>query len=404
MARKFHCKSQKITKMIKINTTIKSLLIVIGVLFCSFSKGQDSLEFFFDNARANLAQRNIDEALKSLKIIYKETPDHHNINFLIGAAYAEQGVHIQEAIYHLKKAAQGVNGEYIVGSFKEQNAPIHTFYYLSLVLVQNDNCAQASQAFNLLKSFDSRIDSYYIEEVEKNLIKCPFDETIKETDWLTKNEPPNGYDPTYVEPEVYLDSAALAERGMLTRTQEYSTNAPLFGVQIGSNSNPIPVNRFNNINSVDVFVDTKGIIRYVVGHSAIRKQAESKLKEIQAKGYQDAFIVNVNDERKYRTELVSFNNVNLRAGVKGKVDFYIQLGAFKSAISDSIKTIFSSLNNISEMRYDGYNLLLAGPYDDPAKAYAERKVVNTELKQNAYLVAFNRKKKIPLKEAIDSVK
>lgn len=391
-------------KMIKITQYISVFILLAISLIATQSKGQDSLEFFFDKARANLAQRNIEEALKSLKVLYKETPDHYNVNFLMGAAYAEQGVHIQEAIFHLKKAAQGVDGEYIVGSFKEKNAPIHTFYYLSLVLVQNEKCAQASQAFERLKSYNARIDSYYIEEVEKNLIKCPYDAKELNKNWLINNVPPQGYDPTFIEPELYLDSAALAERGMLTRTQEYSTNAALYGVQVGSNSNPIPVSRFNNLSDVDVFVDTKGIIRYVIGHSAIRKQAESKLKEIQAKGYNDAFVVNVNDERKYKTELVSYNNVNLRAGVKGKVDFYIQLGAFRDEISDSIKNIFSSVENVLEMRYDGYNLLLVGPYNEPNSAYEKRNLINEKLNQNSYLVAFNRKKKIPLKEAIDSVK
>lgn len=392
--------------MKKINTKTLSLclILVLKMVFSSPIFAQDSLEFFFDKARANLAQRNIDEAIKSLKVLYKESPDHNNVNFLMGAAYAEQGVHIQEAIYHLKKAAQGVSGEYIVGSFKEKNAPIHTFYYLSLVLVQNDKCAQASQSFEKLKSFDSRIDQYYIEEVEKNLIKCPFTEESKKSNWLTENMPPQGYDPSYIEPELYLDSAALAERGMLTRTQDFSTNAALYGVQVGSNSNPIPVNHFNNLSDVDVFVDTKGIIRYVVGHSAIRKQAENKLEEIQAKGYKDAFIVNVNDERKYKTELVSYNNINLRAGVKGKVDFFIQLGAFRDPIADSIRNVYSSLELLTEMRYDGYNLLLVGPFEKPDQAYIQRKKINEELNQNSYLVAFNRKKKIPLKEAIDSVK
>lgn len=391
-------------KMTKKLTHIKLLVLLICSMISTNTIAQDSLEYFFDKARANLAQRNIDEAIKSLKVIYNVSPEHHNINFLMGAAYAEQGVYIQEAIYHLKKAALGVNGEYIVGSFQEKNAPIHTFYYLSLVLVQNDQCAQAAQSFEKLKSYNSRIDKYYIEEVDKNLIKCPYSDDDKNNNWLAENIVPQGYDPSYIEPELYLDSAALAERGMLTRTQEYSTNAPLYGVQVGSNSNPIPVNRFNNLNDIDVFVDTKGIIRYVVGHTAIRNQAENKLKEIQDKGYADAFIVNVNDERKYKTELVSFNNVNLRAGVKGKVDFYIQLGAFKDAIPDSIKSIFSSINNLAEMRYDGYNLLLVGPYDEPNIAYEKRKKINEELNQNSYLVAFNRKKKIPLKEAIESVK
>ncbi len=380
------------------------LTVSIGLCLCLSSLAQDSLEFHFDKARANLAKRNISEALNSLKVLYKENPEQANINFLMGAAYAEEGLMINEAIFHLKKAALGIKKDYLVGSYKEEGAPVHTYYYLSLMLVQKDQCAQASQAFEVLKSYEKRIDAYYIKEVEKNLIKCPFDQKNIKTTWLEENKIPEGYDPTYVEPELYLDSAALAERGMLTRRQEYSTSAPLYGVQVGSNQNPIPVSRFNNLNDVDVFVDTKGIIRYVVGHYSIYNQAENRLKEIKSRGYKDAFIVNVNDERKYRVELVSFNNVNLRAGIKGKVDFYVQLGAFKETIPDSIKNKYADLDNIKEMRYDGYNLLLIGPFEDSEKATIEKNKLNIDFKQRAYLVAFNRNRKIPLQDAIDSSK
>lgn len=379
---------------------MNNILFLILFLFGFGLNAQNNLEYEFDKARAMLATRNIEEALISLKKIYREDPKNGNINFLLGAAYAELPNKSDISIFHLKKALPFVSENYAVGNYAEKASPIHTYYYLTLSLVQQDKCAEASLALEELLKYSGKLEPYFIEEAEKNMIKCPFEKSELEGLKLLDNPNPEGYNPEKIEEEE-LDSAALAERGMLIKSFNYSTKVPLYGVQIGSNINPSPTSSYSNVKNVDVFVDNKGIIRYVVGHFPYRSQAESLLESIKEKGYSDAFIVNVNDERKYPNELISYNNVNVRAGVKGKVDYYIQLGAFENSIPDSILSLYYTVDRLIEMKYEKYTLLLKGPVDFYKEAVLEQEVLSNKLGVKSFIVAFNNRKKIALQEAIN---
>ena len=379
-----------------INSFLLLLLIQLSVF------GQNELEYEFDKARAYLAQRQIDEALLSLNKLYRSDPNNGNFNFLMGAAFAEQPNKSAEAIFHLKKAIEFVSEDYSVGNFNEKNAPIHTLYYLTIAFVQQDQCEEAYYAHEHLKSFNSRIDPYFIEEGKKQLMKCPFvpKPNTKET-WSKKVVAPEGYDPSFVKKEVFLDSAALAERGFFIKSQEYSTKAPLYGVQIGANINPSPISNYGKVKNVDVFIDTKGIIRYVIGHFSIKSQAESLLNSLIEQGYDDAFVVNVNDERKYKKELISYNNINIRAGIKGRVDFFVQLGAFEKSIPDSILNLYHTVDELKEQKYENHTLLLVGPFDNYDSSLEKKAELELYGVNSPYIVAFNNRKKVPLQEAIN---
>ncbi len=361
-------------------------------------------EFEFDKARALLAQRNTVDALHSLRVILSEDFNNSNIHFLMGAAYAETPGEEDKAIYHLRIALKEVSEEYIVGSFKERRSPIHAYYYLGLSYVQKDQCGNANSALNKLMKYRGKIDDYFIDELSRNMEKCPFEEGAKYKLWNKPVPPPEGYEPKRViKVDTLLDSAAFAQRGLLVQEHTYTTNAPLYGVQIGSNLNPSPVSSYGKVKNVDVFVDNRGIIRYVVGHFSIRSQAESLLKSLNEQGYLDAFIVNVNDERKYSNELISFNNINVRAGIKGKVDFYVQLGAFKESIPDSVAVLYHQIDGIEELKYENFTLMLIGPYSTYSSATLKQKELSG-IVGNPFVVAFNNRKKVPLKEAIDYTK
>ena len=103
--------------------------LFIALLFIGFSSlfGQENLEFQFDQARALLAQREVEPAIDALRYIYAEDSANANINFLMGAAYTELSGHQNEALFHLKKAVQNVNMAYKVGSFQETGAPLHVY-------------------------------------------------------------------------------------------------------------------------------------------------------------------------------------------------------------------------------------------------------------------------------------
>jgi hypothetical protein len=383
---------------------MKNFIVIFLLFINTTGLAQDSLEFEFDKSRALLAQRKVNEAINSLRKIYVSKPDIGNINFLMGAAYAETPGKEKEAIYHLKKALPFVSEEYMVGSYKETNAPIHTYYYLTKSFVEQNRCAEARLSLDELKKHNKFIDDYFIAEGERNLQKCPFDPEKSKNNLTEVEAIPEGYNPLELEKEVVIDSSELARRGIFTKKLHYTTNAPLYGVQIGSNKTPVPVNNFNEVNNVDVFVDTEGIIRYVVGHFSYKKQAEKLLKSLYLKGYQDAFIVNVNNERKYSNEIISYQNINLKAGIIGDVLYFVQLGAFQQEIPDSIINLYHDIEDMAEIPYNNMTLLLVGPFTKYDESTKMKDRITQKGIRNSFVVAFNNGKKISLKEAINHTK
>lgn len=395
MARKFHWIKQKTTIDMKKLLSVIFLFAILGGVFA-----QDSLEIEFDKARVLLAQRKIEDAIVSLRKVYVQKEDNANINFLMGAAYTELEGTQSEALFHLKKAVQNVNEKYIIGSFKEEGAPIHVYYYLTLALGEVDSCAEANRALQEFKKYSHKVDQYFIDEAGRHLQKCPFEEEKVVENWNQPVDPPEDYDPKHIEVESFtLDSAALAERGLLTKRLEYTTNAPLYGVQIGSNINPSPTSSYSNAKNVDVFIDNKGIIRYVIGHFAIRSQAERLLKTLQEKGYTDAFVVNVNDERKYSNEVISYRNINLRAGIRGSVEYFIQLGAFKEEVPEDFMRVYTQIDDILELEHNKMTVIAVGPFGKFDEAQNKMKEGNIADIKDAFIVAYNKGKRIPLDEA-----
>jgi len=387
------------------------LTMVFGIQLLAGNNSKD--EEVFDLAREQLAKREIEAALNNLRMLYVKDRSNGNINFLMGAAYTELGKHEERAIYHLKKALKKVSEDYQVGSFEESNAPIHTYYYLTVALAAMDDCSKAAASAQKLANYGKKIDHYFIEEADRHMQKCPYEELSKTFEsWLKQNQLPDSYDPDKFKLDssqstssyelADLDSLKKAQMGIVTKELEYTTDAPLYGVQIGSGTRPSPIHNYSKMKNVDVFVDKQGIIRYVVGHFAYRNQAESLLNRLQAEGYADAFIVDVNDERKYSKELISYNNVNLRAGLLGQVQYYVQLGAFKDTVPKDLMQLYIRIDDIKELDYEGMTLITVGSFDTYKTALLKQESIQQsgaeELKQ-AFIVAFNRGKKISLQEA-----
>lgn len=403
---------------------IKKLFVFVLLLAVNFSgRGEESLndEALFDLARKQLAKREIEEALSSLRMIYRSDRSNSNINFLMGAAYTELGGKADRAIYHLKKALQDIDENYRVGDFNEKSAPVHTYYYLTVVLADLNECAKAAASLEKLKQYNSLIDLYFVDEAKRHMQKCPFETVDADFDaWLNQIELPANYSSagmltdSIFDKEVSiektertlanLDSLRKRELGVVTKELDYSTSAPLYGVQIGSNRNPSPISSYSDIKNVDVFLDTLGVIRYVVGHFSYKQQAEKLKAKLVEKGFPDAFVVNVNNESKYSNQLVSYGNVNLKAGIIGEVDYYVQLGAFKDTIPDYLMQVYLKVDPVQELKYQDMILVALGPYSEYQNALQKREEIQgsgiAELAE-AFLVAFNNGSKVSLQEAID---
>ena len=382
----------------------KIVYFILTLLTIMKLSSQNNLEYQFDIARANLAQRKITEGIEVLKLLYEADPNNSNVNFLMGAAYTELSGTEEQAMHHLKQAVQNVNVDYKVGSFAEKSAPIHVYYYLAVSYVEQNKCALANRAFKEFQKYSSKVDQYYIEEVDRHMQKCPFNPEEDTENWNKLNSKPIQYEPVAVkiaEPLKPIDSMYLKNKGLVTEKLEYTTNAPLYGVQIGSNLNPSPTSAFSDVKNVDVFIDSLGIIRYVVGHLSYRKQAENLLRSIQEKGFTDAYVVNVNNEKKYSNELISYKNVNLRSGLRGEVEYFVQLGSFEDTIPSEMTSIYFKIDGIQEYSRDNRTIMAIGAYDTFKKANFEKEKTILAGVADAFIVAYSRGKKIPLYEAIN---
>jgi len=380
-------------------------LLLICLLFTTSIYGQNSSdeEKMFIQSRQLLAMRQIEEAIPSLETLYNLNPENANYNFLLGAAYRELGKNRASAIFHLQKAVLNITENYDASTYKEDKAPILTYYYLATAQVDNDQCLDAEKSLENLKKYGDQVDGYFIREIERNLSKCDYEavpEVVKEEDLpiadlvvAPKVEVKKEVKPA--DPIMKKDPMV----GMVTKTISYTTKSPLWGVQIGAFSEVIPTSRFDNVKNVDAFVDKKGLIRYVVGHFSYKQQAESLLEVIKESGIPDAFIVDVNDNTKFNESIVSVNNINIKRGIIGKVTFKVQIGAFKKDVPQELANKYLTVDNIQEINYEGLTLLLVGNFENYDEALKYKDQLVNEGVNEAFIVAFNNGKKIPIKEA-----
>lgn len=388
---------------------MKSFLLIFGLAFSILLHSQSENEYYYDEARALLAQRKIEEALLPLKRLYISDTDNANINFLMGAAYTELPGYKEESVFHLKKAIQSITTDYDVSSFKEDKSPFYAYFYLSVALVELDKCAEAEKALEKFTSYGELTDKFYSREGGRHLQKCDYElYGMHSKGWDLPIELPIGYDPTNLPPQPPKDELAtkdsmrlanLKSRGLLTEKIKYTTRTPLYGVQIGSTSEIIPVNRFGDLKNIDAFVDKEGVIRYVVGHFSYKRQAETLLKLLNEKGFTDAFVVNVNDERKYSNSIVSFNNNNIRSQIVGKVEFAVQLGAFKDDIPEELSQAYLNVDGLVEIKEGDMTLITTSSYNSFEEAETKEMELESKGFEDAFIVAFNKGAKISLEEA-----
>ena len=120
------------------------------------------------------------------------------------------------------------------------------------------------------------------------------------------------------------------KESIVTKEIEYTTSSPLYGIQVGAFNELVPIREeFDDLKNVEAFMDTSGILRYIVGHFSIRSQADKLLLAIKKIGYNDAFIVNVNEVNRFSNEVVIVDNMSFKTHIMGQVTFKVQIGVFK---------------------------------------------------------------------------
>jgi outer membrane protein OmpA-like peptidoglycan-associated protein len=196
----------------------------------------------------------------------------------------------------------------------------------------------------------------------------------------SSNEEGNIYDP---------------RKDIKTKEVNYTTKGSLWGVQLGAYQKALPSNDFNNVKNVHSFIDHDGMVRYVIGSFALRTQAETLKKVVIEAGYKDAFIVDVNKEKKFSSEVVH----DKKPKPSGKVIYSVQVGAYSTSISMEAAKQLLEIENIIEIPQGELMLLTVGSFDNQQSAEKLKEELIGQGFKDAFVIALINGRKISLQEA-----
>jgi len=398
----------------RISRAILVALIISLFPICGLAN-EDDFQKNFNIAKKHLSQREILKAIPFLEYLNEKYPANANLEYLIGLCYAEEEVIHPKTVQLLERASQKVSLDYNPNSLKEERVPIYVYYYLSIAYSQQHECDKAEDARNKFLKIYYHEDSYYIEESMLWLKKCKKMNRAPFMDSLPKFPDFEPYVSKKIDKviskerrlEIYKSDpqpksvVPKKPKKIITKSIEYTTDYPLYGVQLGAFHEVVPVSRFKALKNVDAFMDTTGVIRYVIGHFSYYSQAESLLKAIQSKGYEDAFIVDVNNARKFAESVISVDNVNIKATLSGKLSYHIQVGAFKREIPSQTVGMYFDLDGLKERKEGDLTYLTVGDFKnyEDAKEF-EKEVIKSGIR-DAFVIARLNGKKISLQTAKD---
>ena len=385
------------------------LLVTIGSVLPMYAGGlekkqESDFQKNFNIAKRHLSNREISDALPYLLYLNQKNPKNANLKYLIGFCYVELEIINPKTIELLTEASNKMSLEYNPNTIEEQRVPIYVYYYLSIAYAQNKECELAEKNRDIFMDIYPYDDLYYPDESMRWIKNCgsmnaqPEQMPLPNFPDFKPFVSPKKVKPLATKPEGSVQKTKLVTQEPKTtqeiKTQrlEYSTQSPLYGVQLGAFKEAVPVSRFSGLKNVDAFMDKSGWIRYVVGHFSIYSQAEKLQKIIQEKGYTDAFVVNVNQEKKFGDEVVSVNNVNIKANAIGKVEYRIQIGAFNEQIPTESAELYFKIEGIEEHREQEVTYLTVGKF----KTYAEAKAYSQGIIDvglvDAFVIAISGKK------------
>lgn len=361
------------------------------LLITSHVKSQDGdYQVVFEQARNYLLEGHTDKALPLLKDICDKYPSNANINYLLGVCYTESEIISTQSIKHLEKAAQNVSMEYSPSSYLEKRAPVFVYYFLVVAYSQNRLCEKSVEAFYKFQdSYPKGNQDYYIEDAKSWAEKCAALEFEAEM---------------AIDTVASIDTVSKSAEDLLITTKEvnYTTTSPIYAIQVGAFSRFVPVYDFKGLKNVEAFMDKNNTLRYVIGHFTFLRQAETLLKVVKDAGYQDAFIVDVNKEKKYSQEIISVNNQSIKKRIKLDLDldFSVQIGAFKDSIPASLAAKYLSVEGINERPQNELTVLTSGSFKTYKEAIRYKEQLLDLGIPGAFIVAFKDGEKVALTSEI----
>lgn len=420
-----------------IQTALLLIIQLIGLQSFCQEKNTNDFQENFNIAKQHLSYKRINKALPYLLYLNEEYPKNANLKYLLGLCYTELEIVNPRSVELLEEAKRKVSIDYDPNTLSEERTPIYTYYYLCLAYVQNGKCHEAKEAYDDFENIYPYQDEYYLNFAKNKLANCKekqpseieplptfpnFKPFTSEKKSIAKKQAEDKEKPTSKQSTVALEEKVnqkpdtlnketelgsiyqwsdMTPTKVVSREVEYSTKTPLYGVQLGAFKEIIPVNRFKNIKNVNAFMDKEGLMRYVVGHFSFESQARSLLEVIKSKGYKDAFVVNVNNEKKFSETVISIDDFNIRSSIQDEVEFKVQLGAFKDEIPEELAKIYFKIEGISEHKDGLLTYITVGSFSTYEEAKAYQEGIQATGIEDAFVIAVHRGKKVPLQTAID---
>ena len=348
----------------------------------------------FNQAKGLLSEGETSTSLPILHDLHKMAPSNSNINYLLGVCYTEEDEVTDRSIYHLERAIKDVVTDYDPSSYKERHTPIFVYYFLVVAYSQNSLCEKAREAYTYFRTiYGVEKHDFYIKDAKAWTKRC------SDKDEVVVLEGRKAIPTIEVEERPLLPQQEV----ILTKTVEYTTRSPLWGVQVAALSKLAPIYDLENLKNVEAFMDHKGLIRYVIGNFSIRKQSESLLRAVKEAGYADAFIVDVNKEKRYTKEVISVNNKSIkkREIIRERMDYKVQIGAFRDSIPGFLARKYLEVDGIEELSQQDLIILTSGKFTRYDEALAYRKELLEIGIPGAFVVAFKDGEKVSTRRIVN---
>lgn len=336
----------------------------------------------YENAKIYLANHQMERAVPILEKLHEEDPGEANINYLLGVCYVKSGEKIDKAIHHFEKADEKFR---LIYDDPGIGAAQYVYYYLTLAHCIKRDCEKAEKAYTRFEEEYFAEDIFYLEDALKKVEDC-------KTRKVVANE--------------FRDRLVSTNHKVDTQHVDFTSEYVLWGVQVGAFIEPKFTREFKDLKNVEVFMDENGVFRYVIGNFVLRSQALKLLKQVRATGYNDAFVVDINqkEDKRFTTTVTAVDDEPIHFEIVGKVDYKIQVGAFKEKIPDHISQMYLELDDIEEYRQGDLTILTVGRFDSYEEADKHKKKLVEDGYTDAFITAFNYNQKVSLRQAAEHTK
>ncbi|MCF8460334.1 MAG: hypothetical protein K9G46_06395 [Flavobacteriales bacterium] len=368
----------------------KALITLIAFFFVSTVSW--SIEPQLDKAKVLIASNKTRDAIPLLEELMKKDNAPAAYNYFLGMCLIKEGVRIEEAVAYLEKAGEDYSHTDLNPGMGE---PEFCWYYLVIGYSRLKECDKAMKTYDKFVEVYSQGDPFYTNEAMKWIELCH--EPMRMAQEIKTYSQVNA-SPSFLKNRLVNMQPESAE--VVTREVNYTTASILYGVQVSASITPTYTTEFKGLKNVGVYVDENKIYRYVIGNLTFRSQAEELLNEVKANGYPDAFIVDINQPDTYGEEVMSLNKMSITPQLKGKVEFRVQIGAFAETLPKDLRKFYFEVDKLKEVRENDLTILTAGKFDTYAEAQQHRDMLKQQGLGDAFVTAFNQKKRVPVNVAL----